>query len=597
MNPTSEILERVNKSSSEHHDGVFTRLFRYLLREDIYFAAYQKLYANSGAMTPGSDNDTADGFSAEYVHELIEELRSGKYKPKPVRREYIKKQNGKMRPLGIPSFRDKLLQETVRMFLEAIYEPLFYDQSHGFRPERSCHTALDQIKTNFRSVKWFIEGDIKGCFDNIDHAVLIKTLEVKIKDSRFINIIRAFLKAGYVEDFQYHTTISGTPQGGIISPILANIYLHELDRKVMKLKEKFDKQSTRHQTPEYLHLAKRRQTLQKKIDRVKGEERELAIKEYKAVCNQKLKTPARMSDDKKLVYCRYADDFLIGISGSREDCEEIKEILREFLSTQYHLELSAEKTKITHSAERVRFLGYDVAVRRSQKIKKKANGVKQRTLNNSVELTVPLEDKIMQFLFKNDIIEQKPNGEIWAVCVPRLRHLSEVDIVNRYNAQIRGICNYYCLAANYDKLNYFRYLMEYSCLKTLASKSNSTTRKIIQKYRHDGKWAIPHEVKGGIKYAKLVSLADCKAGKLMSDKDPWQYKSFDPKKLSQYVRLSAGVCELCGDNSDSCCIYHAGKMKNLKSTTEWGKKMLHMRRKTLIVCPKCFKKIHREQNK
>ena len=308
MNPTSEILERVNKSSSEHHDGVFTRLFRYLLREDIYFAAYQKLYANSGAMTPGSDNDTADGFSAEYVHELIEELRSGKYKPKPVRREYIKKQNGKMRPLGIPSFRDKLLQEAVRMFLEAIYEPLFYDQSHGFRPERSCHTALDQIKTNFRSVKWFIEGDIKGCFDNIDHAVLIKTLEVKIKDSRFINIIRAFLKAGYVEDFQYHTTISGTPQGGIISPILANIYLHELDRKVMKLKEKFDKQSTRHQTPEYLHLAKRRQTLQKKIDRVKGEERELAIKEYKAVCNQKLKTPARMSDDKKLVYCRYADD-------------------------------------------------------------------------------------------------------------------------------------------------------------------------------------------------------------------------------------------------------------------------------------------------
>ena len=125
-------------------------------------------------MTPGSDNDTADGFSAEYVHELIEELRSGKYKPKPVRREYIKKQNGKMRPLGIPSFRDKLLQEAVRMFLEAIYEPLFYDQSHGFRPERSCHTALDQIKTNFRSVKWFIEGDIKGCFDNIDHAVLIK---------------------------------------------------------------------------------------------------------------------------------------------------------------------------------------------------------------------------------------------------------------------------------------------------------------------------------------------------------------------------------------------------------------------------------------
>ncbi len=597
MNPTSEILERVNKSSSEHHDGVFTRLYRYLLREDIYFAAYQKLYSNSGALTPGNDNDTADGFSIEYVRDLIEELKSGTYKPKPVRREYIKKQNGKMRPLGIPSFRDKLLQEAVRMFLEAIYEPIFYDQSHGFRPKRSCHTALEQISTNFRSVKWFIEGDIKGCFDNIDHGVLIKKIEGKIKDSKFINIIRAFLKAGYVEDFQYHATISGTPQGGIISPILANIYLHELDRKVMELKENFDKPSSRNQTPEYLHLAKRRQTLQKKINRSKGEERELAIKEYKSVCSQKLKTQARMADDKKLVYCRYADDFLIGISGSKEECERIKETLREFLSTQYKLELSVEKTKITHSSEKIRFLGYDIAVRRSQEIKRRADGVKQRTLNNSVELAVPLEDKIMHFLFKNEIIEQKPDGSIWAVCIPKLRHLPEVDILNRYNAQVRGICNYYCLAANYHKLNYFRYLMEYSCLKTIASKSNSTTKKIIKKYHHEGKWAIPYETKYGMKYAKIVSLADCKAGKMLSDKDPWQYQSFDPKKLSQYVRLSSGVCELCGENNDSCCIYHAGKMKNLKSNTSWGKKMLHMKRKTLIVCPDCFKKIHTNENK
>ncbi|MCD8336698.1 MAG: group II intron reverse transcriptase/maturase [Lachnospiraceae bacterium] len=596
MNPTSEILERINKSSAEHHDGVFTRLYRYLLREDIYYAAYQKLYSNSGALTPGSDNDTADGFSREYVLTLIEELKNGTYKPKPVRREYIQKQNGKMRPLGIPSFRDKLLQEAVRMILEAIYEPVFYDQSHGFRPNRSCHTALEQIKTNFRSVKWFIEGDIKGCFDNIDHKVLIQTLEVKIKDSKFINIIRAFLKAGYIEDFQYHTTISGTPQGGIVSPILANIYLHELDRKVMELKESFDSPSSRKLNPEYLHLAKRRQTLQKKIDRTEGEEREQALSEYKQVCSQKFKTPARMCDDKKLVYCRYADDFLIGISGSKEDCEEIKEILREFLDTNYHLELSAEKTKITHSAEKVRFLGYDIAVRRNQEVKKRSDGKKQRTLNNSVELTVPLEDKIMRFLFKNGIIEQRPDGEIWPVCIPRLRHMPEVNIVNLYNAQIRGICNYYCLAANYHSLNYFHYLMEYSCLKTLASKSNSTTKKIIAKYHLKDGWGIPYETKAGVKYAKLASLADCKAGKMMSDRDPGTYHSFNVEKLSQYIRLSNGVCELCGASSDSCCIYHAGKMKNLKSNTDWGKRMLHMKRKTLIVCPDCYRRIRAEQN-
>ena len=190
MNPTSEILERINRSSNDHHDGVFTRLYRYLLREDIYFAAYQKLYSNKGAMTPGVDVDTASGFGKEYVQQLIQELKDGTYQPKPVRRIYIPKRNGKMRPLGIPSFRDKLLQEAMRMILEAIYEPLFYDQSHGFRPGRSCHTALEQISVNFRSVKWFIEGDIKGCFDNIDHDALIHTLEKKVKDSKFINIRR-----------------------------------------------------------------------------------------------------------------------------------------------------------------------------------------------------------------------------------------------------------------------------------------------------------------------------------------------------------------------------------------------------------------------
>ena len=145
MKPTSEILERIEKCSSEHKDGVFTRLYRYLLREDIYYAAYQKLYANKGATTQGIDNDTADGFSDFYVKELIQSLKDGTYKANPVRREYIPKKNGKLRPLGIPSFRDKLLQEVVRMILEAIYEPVFDSHSHGFRPGKSCHTALRLI--------------------------------------------------------------------------------------------------------------------------------------------------------------------------------------------------------------------------------------------------------------------------------------------------------------------------------------------------------------------------------------------------------------------------------------------------------------------
>ncbi len=593
MKPTSEILERINKSSSENSDGVFTRLYRYLLREDIYYAAYQKLYANKGAVTPGTDKDTADGFGSEYILTLTKELADGTYKPKPVRRQYIPKANGKMRPLGIPSFRDKLLQEAVRMILEAIYEPLFYEQSHGFRPARSCHTALDQIKVNFRSVKWFIEGDIKGCFDNIEHEVLISLLEKKIKDSKFINIIRIFLKAGYMENMVYNATISGTPQGGIVSPILANIYLHELDRKVGELKMEFDRPAPRNKTVEYSRLAKRRQTLQKKIEKASGEERKALMVEYRQVCQQKLHTPARLPEDKKLVYCRYADDFLIGISGSREDCEQIKQELKAFLQEELHLELSDEKTKITHSSERVRFLGYDISVRRSQEVKKRKDGYKQRTLNNSVELTVPLEDKVMKYLYQNGVIEQRSNGEIWPICIPQLRYKPEVEIVKRYDAQVRGICNYYCLAANYGMLKYFRYLMEYSCLKTIASKTNSTTAKVLKKYHMADGWGIPYETKSGKRTAHFAKLSDCKVGKYMIDHDPWKYKSYEERGLTVRQRLEKGVCELCGKHSANLQVYHAGSMKKLCKDTAWGQLMLNLKRKTLVVCEECHAKIHK----
>ena len=271
MKPTSEILERIEKCSSEHKDGVFTRLYRYLLREDIYYAAYQKLYANKGATTQGIDNDTADGFSDFYVKELIQSLKDGTYKANPVRREYIPKKNGKLRPLGIPSFHDKLLQEVVRMILEAIYEPVFDSHSHGFRPGKSCHTALRQISSDFTGVVWFIEGDIQGCFDNINHEKLIDILSRKIKDSRFLNIIRQFLKAGYIENWKYNATYSGSPQGGICSPILANIYLNELDKKFREIAERFDKPRSAYQTPEYHAASKELKRLSYWIDHTADE--------------------------------------------------------------------------------------------------------------------------------------------------------------------------------------------------------------------------------------------------------------------------------------------------------------------------------------
>ncbi|MBO5127817.1 MAG: group II intron reverse transcriptase/maturase, partial [Clostridia bacterium] len=228
MKPTMEILAGIRLNSAKNKEEVFTRLYRYLLREDIWFEAYKHLYANNGASTKGINDDTADGFSEKKIKKIIGSLADGTYSPNPVRRVYIEKANGKKRPLGIPTFTDKLVQEVLRMILEAVYEPVFLYCSHGFRTGRSCHTALTSLKKEFTGAKWFIEGDIQSFFDEIDHDILIGILRERIKDERFLRLIRKFLKAGYMEDWQFHRTYSGTPQGGVISPILANIYLDKL---------------------------------------------------------------------------------------------------------------------------------------------------------------------------------------------------------------------------------------------------------------------------------------------------------------------------------------------------------------------------------
>ena len=249
MQPTTEILERISKDSLTHKEEVFTRLYRYLLRPDIYYQAYQRLYTNKGASTKGINQDTADGFSEAKIEKIIQSLADETYQPTPVRRTYIAKKSNpkKKRPLGIPTFTDKLVQEALRMILEAIYEPLFLDCSHGFRPKRSCHTALDKLKYQFGGVRWFVEGDIKGCFDNINHDALVGFIGSKVKDARIVKLVYKFLKAGYLEDWVYHKTYSGTPQGGILSPLLANIYLHELDKFVMQAVYLLNEQT-------YLHL-------------------------------------------------------------------------------------------------------------------------------------------------------------------------------------------------------------------------------------------------------------------------------------------------------------------------------------------------------
>ena len=599
MKSTMEILARIQGNSATNNDEIFTKLYRYLLRPDIYYEAYKRLYVNKGAGTKGVNNDTADGFSERKIAKIIQSLKDETFQPTPVRRTYIEKKdgNGKKRPLGIPTFTDKLVQEVLRMILESIYEPIFLDTSHGFRPRKSCHTALKKVKNGFMGIRWFIEGDIKGCFDNIDHAVLVDFIRRKVADARLIKLIYKFLKAGYMENWQYHNTYSGTPQGGIISPLLANICLHELDKFAMKLMSEFNTSYGRKDTPEYNEARYKARILSKKLKNATGEERESLFAEYKTARAVQIKTPYTAQTQKRIQYVLYADDFLIGVNGNHEDCKVIKAKFANFISETLKMELSNEKTLITHSSEYARFLGYNVRVRRNSQIRRgNATHCKMRTLNSQSELTIPLNDKIIKFLFAKGVIKQKPDGQLSPIHRPELLGCTELEIVSTYNSELRGICNYYNLASNFCHLNYFSYLMEYSCLKTLANKRKASISKIKNMFK-DGKgsWGIPYETKKGKKRCYFVKYSDCKKSANVSDVIDNSAILFRHSVNTFEGRLAAKFCELCGTTESRYYeIHHINKVKNLKGKEPWERAMIAKRRKTMVLCIDCHHKIHNQ---
>ena len=595
MEPTNEILEKIMKNSRNNKEEVFTRLYRYMLRPDIYFIAYKKLYANDGAGAKGVNDDTADGFSIEKINDIIQKLTDETYMPNPVRRVYINKKqdNTKKRPLGIPTFTDKLIQEVMRMILEAVYEPTFSNNSHGFRPNRSCHTALKSLRKEFTGMTWFIEGDIKSCFDRIDHHTLIEIINTKIKDARFIKLIWKFLKAGYMEDWKYHTTYSGCPQGSCSSPILSNIYLNELDKYAEKLAKEFYKPREREHTAEYDKISWLKTRTKKKIKVANGEDKTKLLKQLKLFKSQTHRTPCTSRTDKVMKYIRYADDFIIGVKGNKEDCEFIKQQLSKFISQTLKMELSEEKTLITHSSQYARFLGYDICVRRNDTLKPKGNYL-SRTLNNSVELNVPFTDKIMPFLYNKLIIRQTQEGTIKPIARKSLYRCTALEIVDIYNSELRGICNYYSIASNYAGLHYFAYIMEYSCLKTLAGKCGSTSRNILNKYQIDNKsWGIPYETKKeGLKYCRFANYMDCKDTDSFSDVIIDHAVIHASTRNTFEKRLSAKECELCLKTNVPLEIHHINKVKNLKGKQLWEIVMIAKKRKTLAVCKDCHNKIH-----
>lgn len=602
MQKAEIVLSMLAQKAKEDSTFVFDRLYRNLFNPDFYLLAYNNIYDKEGNLTEGTDQVTIDGFNMRLVEKLIEEMKAETYRPKAVRRVYIPKKNGKLRPLGVPSFRDKLVQEVVRLILQAIYEPVFLDSSHGFRPERSCHTALVQIKTTCKGTNWVIEGDIKGFFDNISFDKLLEVLSRKIKDGRFLNLISLFLKAGYMEDRRIFHPLTGTPQGGIVSPILANIYLHELDVFMRRLCEKYstDAKSRRRYEP-YQRLNMERFYARKRKDYQRAEE---LIQQMRTLPTQDPHDPSYI----RVKYTRYADDFLVMIIGSKELSVQIRDEIKTFLSTELYLELSAEKTLITNLGDKpVRFLGYEIAkTRENTALTENTLGIKRRAANETIQLLVPgevINEKLKPFVRKGKAVQHNAriNDPI-------------LDILTQYNAEIRGLYNYYCLATDVStKIGRFRYYHYTSLQKTIARKEKCSVAQVIEKYGVEVKrkqgtgtrklLGVTYETKAGKK--TLTYFNESLKKKDQPDTGPGGLGIWDKPILERHQilkRLTADTCELCGkpwDSTNTLEVHHVRKLKDVKqkyarrgqNVPQWVLRMSSLRRKTLVVCQKCHDEI------
>jgi len=563
------------------------RLYRQMFNPQLFLMAYGKLYSNRGAMTPGATGETVDGMSLAKIGAIIGALRAERYRWQPVKRVYIPKKNGKKRPLGLPTWSDKLVAEVVRLLLEAYYEPRFSGRSHGFRPGRGCHTALSEVVETWKGTHWFIEGDISDCFGSLDHEVMLAALAEKIHDGRFLRLVRHMLRAGYLEDWRWHATLSGSPQGGIASPVLSNIYLDQLDQWIEhRLLPEYNLGRRRRPNPDY-------KAVENAIARAKrhGDRAELH-----RLSLQRRQLPSQDPADpgyRRLRYVRYADDWLLGFAGPRHEAEEIKSKIAAFLRDELKLELSPSKTLITHAASQAaRFLGYEIKAQHSDtKITRN-----RRAVNGAIGLFVP-----------RDVIRQK---SVLYMSRGRpaqrgaLLHDDDFTIVAKYQSEYAGLVQYYLLAQDVFRLGRLHWVMETSLLKTLAGKHRSTVGKMARK--HKAVIATP----AGPRKVLQVTIERDRGRKplvarfggiplrrvrtaVLTDQRPVMASA---KRNELIHRLLAGRCELC-EGTEGLEVHHVRKLADLnkpgrREKPPWMHLMAKRRRKTLVICRRCHEDIH-----
>jgi group II intron reverse transcriptase/maturase len=562
-------------------------LYRQLFNPQLYLLAYGRIYANKGAMTPGACGETADGMSLGKIGRIIDALRHERYRFSPVKRVYIPKKSGKLRPLGLPPWSDKLVGEVIRLLLEAYYEPQFSGRSHGFRPRRGCHTALSEVANTWTGTTWFVEGDVSDCFGSFDHEIMVEILAEKIHDNRFLRLMRNMLKAGYLEDWRWNATLSGVPQGGVVSPVMSNIYLHKLDNFVETvLIPEYTRGRIRRQNNEYARVRSAKDRARERGDRATARDLRKRLRSM----------PSGDPDDpgyRRLHYCRYADDTLLGFAGPRAEAEEIKTRLAAFLRDDLKLELSRDKTLITHArTQAARFLGYEITVLHNDR--KVTRGI--RRANGTVSLRVPaavIKAKSAPYLLRG-----KPARR------PRLISEDDHTIVAAYGAEYRGIVQYYLLAGNVARLYRLHWVMETSLLKTLSGKHRSTVTKMARKHKvtidtpHGSRKCLEARIERSGRKPLVARFGGIplrrQKGAVITDR----LVPGAIRRKELVTRLLADRCEIC-HGTDSISVHQVRRLADLaqpgKPQPSWAALMARRRRKTLVVCCSCHEAIHAGQ--
>lgn len=509
---TTKGLERLDKVARLNANPTWVNddLYRLLYREDLYVVAYERIKSNPGNMTAGVDGSTLDGFSMNAIRRIIESLRDGSFDFARARRVYIPKPNGKKRPLGVASPLDKVVQEVLRMVLEAIYDSphgsSFHVNSHGFRPGRGTHTALQEIRKNWSGVIWFVEGDIKGCFDNIDHTILMNILRKRISDERFLGIIWKALRCGYLEFKVPVNSLIGTPQGSIVSPILANVFLHEFDEFVSKeLIAKLEVGVKKQQTKAYkrvnYHLTNARRAHASASDEQERGRWLQAIRQLK-IDQQSIPAYEGSSSYIRIKFVRYADDWLIGINGPKRLAEDVREWCATFL-TSIGLTLSPEKTKITHAkTQEARFLGTRLSVGTSNprrtKVSHRGISTTKRTAGWTPIMRAPIGEIVHRLHDRGMCTAQG-----WPTACKRWLYLDDVTIVTMYNSVLRGYLNFYSFADNFQELARIQYILLLSLAKTLGHKHRLPIGSVFKKHGNP----IVVRIEQGDKSSRSVAFA------------------------------------------------------------------------------------------